>query len=48
MQSTADWLRDADIDGLKSGLERQIKEHPGRTLLMAAGLGYLLGKAFRK
>jgi hypothetical protein len=48
MQSTADWLRDADIDGLKSGLERQVKEHPGRTLLMAAGLGYLLGKAFRK
>jgi ElaB/YqjD/DUF883 family membrane-anchored ribosome-binding protein len=47
MQATADWLRDADIDGLKTGIERQVKEHPGRTLLIAAGLGYLLGRAFR-
>ena len=48
LQGAADWLRDADLDGLKSGLERQVKEHPGRTLLIAAGLGYLLGKAIRK
>jgi hypothetical protein len=48
MQATADWLRDADLDNLKSGIERQVKEHPGRTLLIAVGLGYVLGKAFRK
>jgi ElaB/YqjD/DUF883 family membrane-anchored ribosome-binding protein len=48
MQASADWLRDADIDGLKSSIETQVKEHPGRTLLIAAGLGYLLGKALRK
>jgi ElaB/YqjD/DUF883 family membrane-anchored ribosome-binding protein len=48
LQGAADWLRDADIDGLKSGLERQVKEHPGRTLAVAVGLGYLLGKAIRK
>jgi hypothetical protein len=47
MQSTADWIRDADLDSLKTGVERQVKEHPGRTLLIAVGLGYLLGKAFR-
>jgi len=47
MQATADWLRDADIEGLKTGIERQVKEHPGRTLLIAAGLGYLIGRAFR-
>jgi ElaB/YqjD/DUF883 family membrane-anchored ribosome-binding protein len=47
MQATADWLRDADIEGMKSGIERQVKEHPARTLLIAAGLGYLIGKAFR-
>jgi hypothetical protein len=29
------------------GIEQQVKEHPGRTLLIAAGLGYLLGKALR-
>ena len=48
MQASADWLRDADIDGLKMGIEKQVKEHPGRTLLIAVGLGYLLGKALRK
>jgi ElaB/YqjD/DUF883 family membrane-anchored ribosome-binding protein len=48
LQASADWLRDADIDGLKTGLERQVKEHPGRTLAVAVGLGYLLGKAIRK
>jgi ElaB/YqjD/DUF883 family membrane-anchored ribosome-binding protein len=48
MQATADWLRDADLDNLRSGVERQVKEHPGRTLLIAVGVGYLLGKAFRK
>ena len=48
MDAAADWLRDADLDSLKTGLERQVKEHPGRTLLIAAGLGYLLGKAFRR
>jgi hypothetical protein len=24
-----------------------VKENPGRTLLVAAGLGYLLGRAFK-
>jgi hypothetical protein len=48
MQATADWLRDADLDSLREGVERQVKEHPGRSLLLAVGLGYLLGKAFRK
>jgi ElaB/YqjD/DUF883 family membrane-anchored ribosome-binding protein len=48
LQASADWLRDADLDGLKTGVERQVKEHPGRTLAVAVGVGYLLGKAFRK
>ena len=48
LQASADWLRDADIEGIKMGIERQVKEHPGRTLAVAVGLGYLLGKAFRK
>lgn len=48
MQSTADWLREADLESLKEGVEQQVKEHPGRTLLIALGVGYLLGKAFRR
>jgi len=47
MEKSAEWLREADIDSIKSGIENQVKEHPGRTLLIAAGLGYLLGRAFR-
>lgn len=48
MQSSADWLRDADLDKLKQGVEHQVKEHPARTLLVALGAGYLLGKALRR
>ena len=48
MQSTADFLRNADLDNMKQGIEKQVKENPGRSLLIAAGLGYLLGKAFKK
>jgi hypothetical protein len=48
MEATASWLRDADLDSLKQSLETQVKEHPGRTLLIAVGVGYLLGKALRK
>jgi ElaB/YqjD/DUF883 family membrane-anchored ribosome-binding protein len=47
MDASAEWLRDADLDSIKVGLEQQVKEHPGRTLLIAAGLGYLIGRAFR-
>jgi hypothetical protein len=48
MDATADWLREADLEGLRTSIEGQVKQHPGRTLLIAAGLGYLLGKALRK
>lgn len=48
MQSSADWLRDADLDKLKSGVEQQVKEHPARSLLVALGAGYLIGKALRR
>jgi hypothetical protein len=48
MQSSADWIRDADIDKLKSGVEKQVKEHPARSLLVALGAGYLIGKILRR
>jgi hypothetical protein len=48
MHSTAGWLRETDLDGLKQTIEHQVKEHPGRSLLIAAGLGYIIGKAIRK
>lgn len=48
LQASADWLRDTDLDSMKVGIERQVKEHPGRTLAIAVGVGYLLGKAIRR
>jgi hypothetical protein len=48
MQQSADWLRDADLDKLKNGVEKQVKEHPARSLLVALGAGYLIGKALRR
>jgi hypothetical protein len=44
MEKSADWLRNGD---LKADIERQVRDNPGRTLLIALGLGYVLGKAFR-
>ena len=45
MESAADWLRNGD---LKASVEDQVRTNPGRTLLIALGLGYVLGKALRK
>jgi len=47
MENTADWLRSADVDSMKSGLENQVRSNPGRTLLVALGLGYVVGRLFR-
>jgi len=48
MQSSADWIREADLEKIKSGVEKQVKEHPARSLLVALGAGYLIGKALRR
>ncbi len=47
MENTAQWLRTADVDSMKSGLENQVRSNPGRTLLVALGLGYVVGRMFR-
>lgn len=48
MQSSAEWLRDADLEKVKADVEKQVKEHPARSILIALGAGYLIGKAFRR
>ena len=45
LQGTADFLREGD---LQASVEKQVRDHPARTLLVAAGLGYLIGKALKK
>ncbi|HUF28531.1 MAG TPA: hypothetical protein VMM18_16250 [Gemmatimonadaceae bacterium] len=48
MHNTAEWLRENDLESLKQGVEQQVRDHPGRTLLIALGLGYIIGKAVRR
>ena len=48
MRNTADWLRNNDLDTLRQGVEKEVRTNPGRSLLVAAVAGYLLGKAFRR
>ena len=45
MDATAKWLREGD---LKETVQEQARSNPGRTLLVALGVGYLLGKALRR
>ena len=47
MERSADWLRNADLSSVQRKLEREVRENPGRTLLIAGAIGYLLGRAFR-
>jgi ElaB/YqjD/DUF883 family membrane-anchored ribosome-binding protein len=47
MEKSAEWLRETNASSLKEGLERQVKQNPGRTLLIAGAIGYLLGRAFK-
>lgn len=46
MEKTADWLRTADFESVKTDLEHQVRSHPGRSLVVALGLGYVLGRLF--
>jgi hypothetical protein len=47
MENTADWIRNADMASMRSGIENQVRTNPGRTLLVALGVGYVLGRALR-
>jgi len=47
MERSADWLRNTNMTSFQEGLERQVRQNPGRTLLIAGAIGYLLGRAFK-
>jgi ElaB/YqjD/DUF883 family membrane-anchored ribosome-binding protein len=48
MEAGADWLRNADLNKMRDSIEQQVKEKPAQSLLIALGVGYLLGKALRQ
>jgi ElaB/YqjD/DUF883 family membrane-anchored ribosome-binding protein len=46
MSSTADYVREHDVDGMIKDVETLVRNNPGRSLLAAAAIGFLLGRTF--
>jgi len=47
MSSTADYVREHDVDGMMRDVETLVRNNPGRSLLAAAVIGFLLGRTLR-
>ncbi|HEY9231290.1 MAG TPA: hypothetical protein VIS78_04070 [Blastocatellia bacterium] len=48
LHQAADYVRDFDPAELKSGIQRQVHNNPGRSLIAAAGIGLALGILLRR
>lgn len=46
MTSTADYVRDHDVQRMMADVETVVKNNPGSSLLAAAAVGFLIGRAF--
>ena len=48
MNRSAGYIRDADVERLKNDVTDQVRQNPGRTLLIAGAAGLVLGALFRR
>jgi hypothetical protein len=48
LDSTAAYVRSHDVGGMLSNLRQVVSENPGGFLILAAGIGFLAGSAFRR
>jgi hypothetical protein len=48
LNASADYVRDVDLQGVKSDIEEKVRRHPGRSLLIAAAAGVIIGSMFRR
>jgi ElaB/YqjD/DUF883 family membrane-anchored ribosome-binding protein len=46
LSSTADYVREHDVNRMMADVETLVKNNPGRSLLAAAVIGFLVGRAF--
>ena len=46
LSSTGDYVRDHDVNRMIADVETLVKNNPGRSLLAAAAIGFLVGRAF--
>ena len=48
LESTAGYIREHDVRAMVSDVEDIVKRNPGPSLLIAAAIGFLIGRAFRE
>lgn len=48
LESGALWLRENDITDLRGLIGQQLEHHPGRTALIALGIGILIGRSSKR
>jgi ElaB/YqjD/DUF883 family membrane-anchored ribosome-binding protein len=48
LQSTAGYIREHDVRAMLSDVEDVVRRNPGPSLLIAAAIGFLIGRAFRE
>jgi ElaB/YqjD/DUF883 family membrane-anchored ribosome-binding protein len=46
LSSTADYVRQHDVNGMMEDIERLVKNNPGPSLIAAAIVGFLVGRTF--
>jgi uncharacterized phage infection (PIP) family protein YhgE len=47
MEKTAGWLRQGDLSDLGDAIVDEVQSHPARSLLIAVGIGYLIGRSLK-
>ena len=47
VDSSAQYLRGHDVEEMRSDLEREIRAHPIKSIAIAIGAGYVLGRIFK-
>lgn len=47
MESAAGYMRSTDVSGMAHDLEMVVREHPKESLIAAAAIGFLVGRALR-
>ena len=48
LNRSADYIRDMDVNKVKSDVQNEVKRNPGRSLLIATAAGLILGALFRR